>query len=280
MTIENFIDFENVSFTYPAVEGDLDSDGKQIIPAPVFEHFTAQLPGGFTSLIGPNGSGKSTFLMLASGRLVPQEGSIHLFGKQIPLLNEEQKNLLASVMYQNMEFETEEKVEQLLKFVYENGSLKAKASAIKNGGDLYDEVVSVFELKNVMNHGLTKLSKGEIQRTLLAFSLLYGSKSIFMDEPLFAMEEPQKNSSLEYLRLFCEKTSVPVYISMHELDLSRRYAQNVMLFFPNRDITFGSPDEILVDEDLEKAYGFPASMLKNKEDMTREQLLQISDALK
>ena len=280
MATENFIDFNNVTFAYSAVEGDLDSDGKQIIPAPVFEHFTAQLPGGFTSLIGPNGSGKSTFLMLASGRLVPQEGSIHLFGKQIPLLNEEQKNLLASVIYQNMEFETEEKVEQLLKFVYENGSLKAKASAIKNGGDLYDEVVSVFELKNVMNHGLTKLSKGEIQRTLLAFSLLYGSKSIFMDEPLFAMEEPQKNSSLEYLRLFCEKTSVPVYISMHELDLSRRYAQNVMLFFPNRDITFGSPDEILVDEDLEKAYGFPASMLKNKEDMTREQLLQISDALK
>lgn len=280
MATENFIDFNNVTFAYSAVEGDLDSDGKQIIPAPVFEHFTAQLPGGFTSLIGPNGSGKSTFLMLASGRLVPQEGSIHLFGKQIPLLNEEQKNLLASVIYQNMEFETEEKVEQLLKFVYENGSLKAKASAIKNGGDLYDEVVSVFELKNVMNRGLTKLSKGEIQRTLLAFSLLYGSKSIFMDEPLFAMEEPQKNSSLEYLRLFCEKTSVPVYISMHELDLSRRYAQNVMLFFPNRDITFGSPDEILVDEDLEKAYGFPASMLKNKEDMTREQLLQISDALK
>lgn len=280
MATENFINFNNVTFAYSAVEGDLDSDGKQIIPAPVFEHFTAQLPGGFTSLIGPNGSGKSTFLMLASGRLVPQEGSIHLFGKQIPLLNEEQKNLLASVIYQNMEFETEEKVEQLLKFVYENGSLKAKASAIKNGGDLYDEVVSVFELKNVMNHGLTKLSKGEIQRTLLAFSLLYGSKSIFMDEPLFAMEEPQKNSSLEYLRLFCEKTSVPIYISMHELDLSRRYAQNVMLFFPNRDITFGSPDEILVDEDLEKAYGFPASMLKNKEDMTREQLLQISDALK
>ena len=67
---------------------------------------------------------------------------------------------------------------------------------------------------------------------------------------------------------------------MHELDLSRRYAENVMLFFPNRDINFGSPEEILTDEDLEKAYGFPAGMLKNKEDMTREQLLQISEALK
>ena len=205
MTIENFIDFENVSFTYPAVEGDVDADGKQIVPQPVFDHFTASLPGGFTSLIGPNGSGKSTFLMLASGRLVPQEGSVRLFGKQIPLLDEEKKNLLASVIYQNMEFETEEKVEQLLHYVYEHGALNARASAIKSGGDLYDEVISTFELKSVMKHGLTKLSKGEIQRTLLAFSLLYGSKSVFMDEPLFAMEEPQKEKALEYLHLFCEK---------------------------------------------------------------------------
>lgn len=279
MDTENFIDFDNVSFTYPAVEGDVDAEGKQIVPKPVFEHFTASLPGGFTSLIGPNGSGKSTFLMLASGRLIPQEGTIRLFGTQIPQLDEEQKNLMASVIYQNMEFESEDKVEQLLHYVYENGALKGKASAVKNGGDLLDEVVSVFELKNVMNHGLTKLSKGEIQRTLLAFSLLYGSKSIFMDEPLFAMEEQQKSNALEYLRLFCEKTSAPVYVSMHELDLSRRYAQNVMLFFPNRDITFGTPDEILTDADLEKAYGFPAGMLKNKEDMTREQLIQMSSAL-
>ena len=272
----SFINFNDVSFAYPPVEGDVDAEGKQIIPQPVFDHFTAELPGGFTSLIGPNGSGKSTFLLLASGRLVPQNGTALLFGQNIAALNGEEKNLLASVIFQNMEFETTEKVKELLEFVYKTGALKAKAAAVKGSGDLFDEVLNTFELNSVLEHGLTQLSKGEIQRTLLAFSVLYGSRSIFMDEPLFAMEEPQKEKCLEYLRLFSEKTKTPVYICMHELDLSRRYAENVMLFFPNRDITFGTPDEILTDADLEKAYGFPASMLKNKEAMTREHLLELS----
>ena len=217
----SFINFNDVSFAYPPVEGDVDAEGKQIIPQPVFDHFTAELPGGFTSLIGPNGSGKSTFLLLASGRLVPQNGTALLFGQNIAALNGEEKNLLASVIFQNMEFETTEKVKELLEFVYKTGALKAKAAAVKGSGDLFDEVLNTFELNSVLEHGLTQLSKGEIQRTLLAFSVLYGSRSIFMDEPLFAMEEPQKEKSLEYLRLFSEKTKASKKIGQWQQEQNR-----------------------------------------------------------
>ena len=277
----NTIEFLDVSFTFPAVEGDTDAKGNQIVPKPVFDHFTGNIPGGFTSLIGPNGSGKSTFLLLASGRLIPQNGKVLLLNQDVAALPEEQKNILASVIYQNMEFETDDKVQDLLSFVYANGNLKAKAKSIKSGNsDLFSEVISVFELEKVLNHPLTEISKGEIQRTLLAFGILYGSASVFMDEPMFAMEDYQKNSSLEYLRLFCEETKTPVYISMHEIDLSRKYAQNVMLFYPDRNISLGSPEEVLTSADLEKAYGFPASMLKKHETMTREQIIQYSNLYK
>ena len=181
------ISFEDVSFSYPMVEGDLDENGKQIVPQPVFDHFTGVIPSGFTSLIGPNGAGKSTFMMLASGRLIPQSGCINLFGKNISVLEGEQKNLLASVIYQNMEFESDDKVSNLLSYVYSHGALKGNAKSIRGKqNDLLSETIEVFELENVLNHGLIEISKGEIQRVLLAFSILYGSASIFMDEPLFA----------------------------------------------------------------------------------------------
>ena len=64
---------------------------------------------------------------------------------------------------------------------------------------------------------------------------------------------------------------------MHELDLTKKYADQVLLFYPNRDMSFGTPEEVLTKEDLEKAYGIPAQMLKNKEDLNREQLKAISD---
>ena len=274
------ISFEDVSFSYPMVEGDLDENGKQIVPQPVFDHFTGVIPSGFTSLIGPNGAGKSTFMMLASGRLIPQSGCINLFGKNISVLEGEQKNLLASVIYQNMEFESDDKVSNLLSYVYSHGALKGNAKSIRGKqNDLLSETIEVFELENVLNHGLIEISKGEIQRVLLAFSILYGSASIFMDEPLFAMEYRQKVSALEYIKDFCAATGTSVFISMHELDLTRRFAEKVILFYPNRDMDYGTPDEVLTDESLEKAYGVPAAMLKDKETFTREELIQTGEAI-
>ncbi len=263
------ITFDNVSFTYP------DSE----TGTPVFSHFSGTIPAAFTSLVGPNGTGKTTFMMLASGRLTPTEGCCMLFGKNPALLAEEQKNLLASVIYQNMEFESQQKVEELLSYVYTNGAYKGKAKSVRSSADLFSEVIDVFEIEKVLGHGLTQLSKGEIQRVLLAFSILYGSASLFMDEPLFAMEARQKKSALAYLREFSESTKTPLYISMHELELTREFASQVLLFYPNRDMDLGTVEEVMTKEALEKAYGVPESMLSHSETMTREELQQTADAI-
>ena len=269
----NFLEFNDITFTYPAVEGDLDENGKQIEPKPVFEHFSAELPKGFVSFVGQNGCGKSTLMLLASGRLTPDSGTVSLLGQNPAKLDEEQKNLLASVIYQNMEFETEDKVSELLSYVYQNGALKGNAKAIREGNtDLLGEAIDVFELKDVLAHPLTHLSKGEIQRVLLAFGILYGSASLFMDEPLFAMENHQKESALAYLKEFSHKTGTSIYISMHELDLTKKYADTVLLFYPNRNMALGTPEEVLTRDEVEKAYGVPYAMLKDHENLSREYL--------
>lgn len=274
----DFLQFDDVSFTYPPVEGDVDSEGKPVVLQPVFEHFTGALPGGgFVSLVGQNGCGKTTFLMLASGRLQPDSGKISLLGQNPAALPEEEKNLLASVIYQNLEFDTEDKTGELLSQVYSSGALKGKAKALRSDGGLLEEITGIFELQGLLDRPLTHLSKGEKQRVVLAFSLLYGSKTVFMDEPMFAMEDRQKESALEYLKEFVKKTGTTIYCSMHELDLSKKYADFVLLFYPGREMAFGTPEEVLTPEDLEKAYQIPAEMLKHKEDMTREQLKAISE---
>ena len=269
------IQFNDVTFKYPDDPSDLDKAGNPIINKPVFEHFTGTIPSSFTSLVGPNGCGKTTFMMLASGRLIPQNGNVKLFDQNIGALGEQQKNLVASVIYQNMEFETQQPANELLSYVYKNGNFRGNAKGIEER-DLLAEVTEVFELGNLLSRPLQKLSKGEIQRTLLAFSLLYGSMSIFMDEPLFAMEFKQKENSLNYLKKFSNETGTPMYISIHELELSKKYADNVLLFYPNRDMIFGSPEEVLTKDDLEKAYGVPYGMLKDQEEMNRQTFSEIN----
>lgn len=294
--ITPFLRFQDVSFTWPDPDtGEIAvlSDGS---PAkPVFDAFTADIPPGFISLTGPNGSGKTTFMLLASGRIMPGKGRVELLGHNTRILSgvwadetgkpgpgltaeiEHTRNLVCSFLYQNMEFETQEedasRVGPLLEFVYVNGGHRSKDE------QFYKNALAAFELENLLLRKLDALSKGEIQRVLLAFSALYGSKAIMMDEPVFAMEQKQKEKALEFFGDIYRSTGVSIIVSLHELALTRKYADTVMLFYPDRRIDLGSCDEVLTDDALETSYGVPAAMLYDTENLTRRTMLESAQDL-
>jgi len=270
------IKFTDVSYTWP----DPDSPGK-----PIFQAFTADIPAGFISLTGPNGTGKSTFMLLAGGRILPSAGRIELCGQNTRIWGgsgltpeiEHTRNLLCSFLYQNMEFDAgddDSRVGTLLEFVYVNGGHRSKDE------QFLKDVIGVFELETLISRKLDALSKGEIQRVLLAFSALYGSQVIMMDEPVFAMEQRQKEQALEFFKDMHLRTGVSVLVSLHELALTRKYADTVMLFYPDRRIDLGTSDEVLTKEALEDAYGVPAAMLYDTEKLTRAAMLERENMLK
>ncbi|ULQ58968.1 ABC transporter ATP-binding protein [Brucepastera parasyntrophica] len=256
--------------------------------SPMFDSFTADIPPGFISLVGPNGSGKSTFMLLAGGRILPSHGKIELCGYDTRVLSghwknytgekgpgltekvEHQRNLVCSFLFQNMEFILDEDitVKALLEFVYENGGHYSKDDVF------FRLVLSALELEKLLNRRPDELSKGENQRVLLAFSALYGSKVIMMDEPVFAMEQYQKEKALDFFRDLYRNTDVSIVISLHELSLTRKYADTVMLFYPDHRIDLGTPEEVLTREALETAYGVPVSMLYDTEKYTRNVIFE------
>lgn len=269
--------FDRVSFSWPESV------------SPVFEHFSAEIPRGFLSLVGPNGSGKTTFMLLGGGRITPQQGRIELLGHNTRILSgqwadesgtpgpglteqiENMRNGLCSFIYQNMEFDEENgmnRVFEMLEFVYNSGGYSGKDTGF------YQDVLSVFELGHLGERRLNALSKGELQRVLLAFSALYGSRAIMMDEPLFAMEMKQKEKALDFFGDIYRSRGVSIIVSLHELSLTRKYAETVLLFYPDRRIDMGSCEEVLTREALEVAYGVPEGMLYDTERLTRSALLE------
>lgn len=282
------IHFNDVSYQWP----DLDKNGtlESTAGRPVFEDFNVDIPGGFISLTGPNGTGKSTFMLLAGGRILPTAGRIDLAGintrelcgewadkngKPGPGLTpeiEHKRNLVCSFLYQNMEFEPQDgdsaSIGSLLEYVYSNGG-----HCSKNEQYLLN-VVQTFEIELLRNRKLDAVSKGEIQRILLAFSALYGSRVLMMDEPIFAMEQYQKERALEFFKDMQLRTGTTVLVSLHELALTRKYADTVLLFYPDHRIDMGSCAEILTKEALEDAYGVPAAMLYDTERLVRNTMIE------
>ena len=249
------IQLNNVSFYYPGSE--------QL----VFNDLSIDLPRGITTFVGQNGTGKSTLLLLAAGILLPVEGTVHLRGIDTrDLRDEQERQRHVSFIYQNMEFETEQNIGDLLEYVYENGFHEAKDP------DLITELTDVCELEKLLGKKTQEVSKGELQRTIIAFSLLYGSKIIMMDEPVFALEEYQKHRIMRYLIEYTGSRDLSLYYSVHELDISEKYSDYLLLFHKNGRIELGSTRDLYTRKNIEEAYEVPYIMLKRKEAIYREAL--------
>lgn len=250
--------FEAVSFRYPDEGGD------------VFTGLDLALPRGIVSLVGQNGTGKSTLLLLASGRLLPTQGRILIRGRDTrELRDEEERQKLVSFIYQNMEFETEEPIGKLLAFVSENGLHPVSPQ------DTVAELVDAFDLAPILGRRTQEVSKGELQRTILAFSLLYGSPLLALDEPIFALESHQKQKAMGYLTRRARQEGVSLYYSVHELDISEKYSDYILLFSRGEHPRLGKTEEIFTRETIEKAYEVPFDMLKRREELYRKYLVEL-----
>ncbi len=246
---------DNIGYTYPESE------------TPVFSGLSLELPGGLVSLVGVNGAGKSTLMLLAAGRIIPDTGNVTVLGRDTRELSDEtEKQKYVSFIYQNMEFETEESIGTLLEYVYAHGFQE------KKDGALLEALIDAFELKSCLSKKTQETSKGELQRAILAFSFLYGSRIIMMDEPVFSLEAYQKERAFEFISDYVRKTGVSVYYSAHELELTEKYSEHVLLFFKKGGLQLGPASEVLTRQNIEKAYDAPLTMLKQKESLFREYL--------
>lgn len=261
------IEFDSVSFAYPPEE-------EQDRAVSVFEDFSIEIPSGVTTLVGPNGVGKSTLMLLAGGRLMPDEGRVLLLGEDTtqfatadptPEL-EARRNQHASFIYQNMEFETEDPVKELLQVVLEAGNVQGDATGF------LDDIEEALELESCLDRRTQELSKGELQRTIIAFSLLYGSPVILMDEPIFALEEPQKDRVFSFLMEYARSNELTVLYSAHNIDLSAKYSDQTLLLFKEGAVTLGPTPEVFVREKLEEAFEAPYDTLYQRQSLYRDML--------
>jgi iron complex transport system ATP-binding protein len=247
------IRFDRVTFSYPEAD------------APVFKDLSIEIPAGIVSLVGQNGTGKTTLMLLAGGVVIPDSGKVTILGMDSKDLSDEsERQQYVSFIQQNMEFETEEPIGKLLDFVYENGYHEKKSA------DLVGELVNVFELSPSLDKKTQEISKGELQRTILAFSFLYGSKIIMMDEPVFSLEQYQKERAFEFIVDYAGRTATTVCYSAHELELTEKYSDYIILFHKNGTIEPGPKDTVFTVKNIEAAYEVPYNTLKHKEALFRE----------
>jgi ABC-type Mn2+/Zn2+ transport system ATPase subunit len=217
--------------------------------------------GEHVAVVGPNGAGKSTLFKVVSGVLPPFSGEVKISGYSprghiciayVPQRSQVDWRFPASVADVVM-------MGRIGQIGFFRWPTRSDWSAIH-------AALQVVDMVPYANRQIGELSGGQQQRTFLARALAQEAELVLMDEPLNGLDTPSQEAILSLLdKLHQQK--ITVMVATHDLGQAARRFDRVMLL-NHRLISFGPPQEVLTSENLLRAYGGHAQMIRGADGET------------
>lgn len=209
----------------------------------------------FITIIGANGTGKSTLLRcIASGDHL-LKGNVSLNKKSITEINLADLSKQIAVLTTDRSISKAITISQLLEISrspYTNylGKLNEKDQQV------IDQILIDFELNNLKSRQLATLSDGQLQRALIARSLVQETDYILMDEPTSHLDIHHKAELLMLLKNHCKMHHRTIIFSSHEIAMATALADQVV-YFHDGYIRFKSITEFKEKNILEQLFPSP-----------------------
>lgn len=143
-------------------------------------------PGERVAIVGRNGCGKTTMMQILSGSMKPNSGSIRFFGNN-PLKKHSLFRKYCGYVPQNSPLLPELTVKDNLKLW---GVDKSKN---------YDYILDNFELRDIMNLQVKRMSGGMNKRLSIACAIATWPPILLLDEPTTALDLYYKESIQKWL---------------------------------------------------------------------------------
>ncbi len=179
--------------------------------------------GETVAIVGASGSGKSTLLGLMAGLDLPTSGEISFYGKQIQLLDEEQR---ASIRRSDIGFIFQQFLLVPSLTALENVMLPAELSdndEIRNTAKQRAETwLTKVGLSHRLDHFPNQLSGGEQQRVAIARAFITEPKLLFADEPSANLDSENGHLVEDLLFELNEKANTTLVLVTHDSALASR----------------------------------------------------------
>lgn len=210
--------------------------------------------GDFIIIIGPNGSGKTTLLRLLAGIISAGSGQIEVDGDSVGKYSK--KSLARKIAYvpqmasADIPFTVSEVV--LMGRSPHMGmlGLEKEKDLIKSR-----EAMKFTELDHLSTRRLNQLSGGECQRVFIARAICQETEIILLDEPTASLDLAHQTRIMDLMERLQKERDVTVVMVSHDVNLAAMYGRTLLLLRDGRIVSIGKPDEVLMFQTLEAAYG-------------------------
>ena len=227
----NAIEIDRLRCSYPAQNGE---------PIPVFDGLSLNIrEGSFVAVLGRNGCGKSTLAKHMNAILLPEGGSVRVFGMDTS--TEDLLNIRRTVgmVFQNPDNQmVANVVEEDVAFAPEN--LGVPPDEIRRRVDAALAAVGMSEYRE---HAPHLLSGGQKQRVAIAGVIAMQPRCIVLDEPT-AMLDPQGRAEvLSTIETLNREKGITVVLITHHMTEAVR-AKRVIVLHEGGVLADGTPKEV------------------------------------
>lgn len=208
ISLDNLVEFENVTFTYKSrtkckCKSCRSKNKERPKREPILRNINVSI-NNVSAVVGKSGAGKSTFFNLILGILKPDKGRIRVLGKPPELA----RNYIGVVFQQSQLF-PDLTVRQHVKLL---GGLKVGKLS---DADVLDILRQVLLDENCLNLKPRNMSGGMQRRLCIALAILGDIRFLLLDEPTTGLDPITQLEIWNLLHVLNQK--IPIIFSTHML---------------------------------------------------------------
>ena len=235
---------EHLKFTY-----DAQSESGGVM---VFDDLNLSIEeGSFVAVLGHNGCGKSTLAKHFNAVLLPEGGSVHVFG-----MDTSDESLLVDIrrtvgmVFQNPDNQmVANVVEEDVAFAPEN--LGVPSEEIRRR---VDEALKLVGMYDYRLHAPHLLSGGQKQRVAIAGVIAMRPRCIVLDEPAAMLDPHGREEVISTIERLNREMGITVVLITHHMTEAIR-AQRVIVMDEGRILADGTPKEVFPQVELLESVG-------------------------
>lgn len=232
------VDLNDVWVTY---------DGKLVLKSIFFQCHAGEIFG----IVGPNGGGKTTLLNVILGLLLPEKGSVKLFGREPDNHTRLEVGYLPQISHADRSFPVTV-MDVVLMGLYNRLGFFRRPS--QKNRQVAMDLLSQVHMADHAKRPFGVLSGGQQQRVNIARALASKPKLLVLDEPSTGVDSVAQEDFYELLARLRDDQGISVIMVSHDIGVITLHADRVACL--NVQLHYhGDPDSCFTSRVMQNTFG-------------------------